>query len=632
MKPEIYLQLAKAVKAYEAYSVRLVNKVSLPFNFVGIVAACLWYSQAYRNLSAAERMKDFESSSFISMFNLDLQRPLLGFQIFFLSSISLTILHWLSVRLCIRLYSYSIAFSECPYLYACDLLSRAGGGIGFGSKERSTIFSKTENHLSNKDTRVAKFLRQSDGFFRQILLSEKRTRSLQRSLVEFKKVNRSDQLNYGPANYYIAIIYIYGFKSNDQVCIREHLEIAVEQKTPMAAFELAFLLLDDDAIKEREHILSLFAETIQDNLDVFVKDIARHESALLLKTQGSLVDLKMALVHLDGILDTRMGTLPMKRQGSHVSLQALSMSGESGVRQAAFDLRIEISDLFEAARHAEAEMNIQRARQEESRQMISFLSHTLISATTGLSNTVRRIAINMISAGGASSLQADAERLAAQVVRMSRVESLVEVFKLYTSDPDTLRLGWSHDSGGEATVLQVAAMAIQQSLLRFYFSPDHESDFERLLPDVEYSTASREFIQDVLALEMTHPNSILKFIDWMRLRLPFLKFTFEGAESIHIGRGGARDVVIFSLVSEFLMNALKYAARNEPITLSLAIKGEFLEVASSNVLNPNAAPPLHSGKSGLTFIRHVCKLLDARFEEPVMRESIFSIGVMLPIK
>jgi hypothetical protein len=279
---------------------------------------------------------------------------------------------------------------------------------------------------------------------------------------------------------------------------------------------------------------------------------------------------------------------------------------------------------------------MERARQEESRQMISFLSHTLTSATTGLSSSVRKIASKLAMSQVSGSYPAEAvrlaEKLAAQVSRMSRVESLVEVFKLYTADPNTLREGWARDSGGGVTVLQVAAMAIQQALLRFYFASEHESDFSRLMSGVEYSTAAQEFMQDVLALDMKEQNNALRFTEWMRLRLPFLSLDYEGAESVHIGQGGARDIVIYSLVSEFLGNALKYAAAGEPITLKIGIQGEFLEIACSNVMNPMATQSIHSGKSGLTFVRHVCHLIDAKFEEPVTRENVFIIGVRLPIQ
>jgi TPR repeat protein len=278
------------------------------------------------------------------------------------------------------------------------------------------------------------------------------------------------------------------------------------------------------------------------------------------------------------------------------------------------------------------EQEVSEAREDERRQLISFLSHTLTSATAGGSKTVRKIASKLAIAQANVDLPDVAQRLAAQVSRMARVESLVEVFKLYTSDDKALREGWNRDTGGEFSVLQVCAMAVQQALLRFYFSSEHEADFARLMPEADYATVAQEFMTDALALDMSTPEQARKFIGWAEQRLPFLRMSFAGAESAHLAQGGARDIVIFALTGEFLGNALKYAAAGQAITLDICVKPPGLEIVCRNAMKAAAVAPIHGGKTGLTFIRRVCTLINAEFDEPAVNDNVFILRALLPIK
>jgi hypothetical protein len=292
----------------------------------------------------------------------------------------------------------------------------------------------------------------------------------------------------------------------------------------------------------------------------------------------------------------------------------------------------QIESQQKAQQDARQERELQRALEDERRQMISFLSHTLTSATAGGSNTVRKIASKLASAQANVDLPDVAQRLAAQVSRMARVESLVEVFKLYTSDDKALREGWDRDTGGEFSVLQVCAMAVQQALLRFYFSSEHEVDFSRLMPEANYATVAQEFMTDALALDMSTPDQARQFIDWAEQRLPFLRMSFVGAESAHLAQGGARDIVIFALTGEFLGNALKYAAAGQAITLDISVKPPGLEIVCRNAMKVAAVAPIHGGKTGLTFIRRVCTLINAEFDEPAVKDNVFILRALLPIQ
>ena len=627
MKSTIFYELADLTIVFAVYMREFFNKVLNAVFFIGLIYSIWFYADKYGSLPVSERLSYYENGSALQFFTLDDSRPYFAMQITTIILFLIKILH-ISLMLTVpRLRTFFLSLSDHPYLYALSLYHKSGTGVEYGYKPFTSIFELLEAMSIKDDVKIYKKI---NNLHRRLFRGKRRGKLLEKTIIEFKKVESSD-MRYAESKYFIALILLRGLNSNDIISIRNNLEIAANHRVPNAKFELGLLLVSNDGIEDRKLALSLFDKAIKETSDKIIEFRARIESAKILKLLGSTADLTHALIHLNYIIESPREAITVKSPLSIFGLRDSNFNTDN-FHVEAIKLRRDFQDLLDVNMRADAELNLQRARLEESRQMISFLSHTLTSATTGLTKTVRKIASNLANEHEGGNISAHAERLAVQVSRMSRVESLVEVFKLYTSEPSALRTGWSNDSCSGVTVLQVAAMAIQQALLRFYFSSEHETDFTRLMPEVKYSTAANEFTQDVLALDMTDPISATRFIEWMRLRLPFISFTYEGAESVQIGQGGARDIVIFALVSEFLGNALKYAASGELISLEIGVQSEFLEIAIRNVMHPAATPHIYSGKSGLTFVRHVCSLIDAKFEENVAQENIFTLRVLLPLK
>lgn len=289
-------------------------------------------------------------------------------------------------------------------------------------------------------------------------------------------------------------------------------------------------------------------------------------------------------------------------------------------------------DMRDAEEKAARQREIERAREEEQRDMLSFLSHTLINATTGGADEVREIAGRLARLQATVDLSDEAARLAAETSRMAMVEGLVNVFKQYASDPKALSQMWAQDEGGKFSVLQVAALAIRQSLLRFYFSTVHENDFQRLMPRADYASLAHEFMADVAVLDMNLVDDVQRLLQWIQARLPFLQLDMEGLASMQLKQGGARAIVVFSLVGEFLANALKYAAANSPIMLTVVAESDGLRIACSNTLVSGLPPPVLGGRTGLAFVRKVCELIGAKFDEPAVANDSFILNVLLPIK
>lgn len=287
-------------------------------------------------------------------------------------------------------------------------------------------------------------------------------------------------------------------------------------------------------------------------------------------------------------------------------------------------------DFLRYAERLGAEEKLRQALDAERRQMLSFLSHTLTNAMAGTAGTLQQIAGDLARAGGATDTAPFAYRLAPQATSVAMVESLVQVFKLYTADPQALRQMWARDEGGRGSAVGIAALAIRQALLRFYFASGFESAFERLMPDGDWGQTSRTFMADIVSLDMAHRNDVDSLLQWVDRSLAFLQIAFVDVDRIHLTSGGPKAILIFALVGELLGNALKYSSGRMPISLTLKNTGRGLEIACTNAVNPKAPMP-SGGKTGLTFIRLVCDLVGARYDQ-ALSEGVFSFAVTLPIE
>lgn len=290
--------------------------------------------------------------------------------------------------------------------------------------------------------------------------------------------------------------------------------------------------------------------------------------------------------------------------------------------------------IWERTRPLVANRRAERAVEEDRIQTISFLSHTLVNATTGGAHEVLEITAKLARMKTTVDLTSETARLAAETSRMAMVESIVTVFKQYTARPEALTEMWAQDTGGSFSILQVVALSMRQALLRFYFAPDHEQDFQRLLPDTEYSSVAQEFLTDVAILDINRLADVYRFFEWLRMRLPFLRLDLDSAEleALHLHQGGTRAIVIFSLIGEFLANALKYTTQGGSILLSVRPSPNGLAISSSNTLDQKKPAPVLGGQSGLDFVRRVCKLISADFKTPTVLQGNFSLGATLPIQ
>lgn len=281
---------------------------------------------------------------------------------------------------------------------------------------------------------------------------------------------------------------------------------------------------------------------------------------------------------------------------------------------------------------ADAEMRAKKSEIESAKKdMLSFLSHTLTNSFSGTLRTLIAVAGMVENARTDPDLPSPSERLLGLAANFTLTDRLIESFKLYASDPHALRNAWLNEKKGDEYIAKAIAQAVRQALVRFFFHTSHAGDLERLWPNVDETIPIQLFIQHALAFDLERKEGADSFLLWVGNNIPFLKLDLRNIDSARCARGGTRHVVVFSLISELLVNALKYSSEGEPIHLRVTHSEAMLEIECRNAVNERSRLSIRGGRKGMSFMRNICGLVGATFDQPEDNDSHYRVRTVLPM-
>jgi len=274
----------------------------------------------------------------------------------------------------------------------------------------------------------------------------------------------------------------------------------------------------------------------------------------------------------------------------------------------------------------------ERARAEAQKEMLAFLAHTLTNSLAGSADVLRRIAksLTVPTADDYAMRRRATERLVGLMTSFSITESLVSSFKLYATDPQSLKAAWEKDIDGEVPLKRLIALSMRQSLCRLFFTAEHARDFARLMPGRDHREVSNTFIENALSFDLDDNEQAEQFFSWVRSELPFITLHVTDNEKLCVTRDGSKYVLIFSLISELFTNALKYSRAESEITLCCHVVEGNLTICSKNLVSGQLNPQ-KIGNKGLQFIEAICTLIGGVFSEPKIQNDEFSISASVPI-
>lgn len=254
-----------------------------------------------------------------------------------------------------------------------------------------------------------------------------------------------------------------------------------------------------------------------------------------------------------------------------------------------------------------------KALHEKEKEMLSFFTHTLRNALTTAPESLRQ-AIHLL---GGEVYEKDTKhyqainKIAALFSTLSLTDCLIDTFKQSISDPQEFRQSWQNDHTGEATPKWVIASALRQALNRIIFFPD-TTELRKLLnnPETALIKATRKsFIEEVLPLNVDS-HGVEVFYGWTLAHIPAVEVSIADSDTLNFGVNQTRFSLLFAIMSELILNALKYWDGENCIQISwqLAEQGNYVFSVKNHCL-ANASSNLAGTHKGLAFIKRLVELL-----------------------
>ena len=261
----------------------------------------------------------------------------------------------------------------------------------------------------------------------------------------------------------------------------------------------------------------------------------------------------------------------------------------------------------------ERELAERRAREETQQDMLSYLSHTLTNTLAGGPAAARQ-ALRLLE--GEVHEHKAIQNIAAMLTTFLFAQQLLQTFKQYIADPEALRRNWQADREGDATMRQVLALSVRQSLSQLILSSNHLSSLQRLLPSWEEDAVNelqKSFIDEMIPAEADAAGSDT-ILEWVRERFGMLRVSIDPAAELYFKSNSTRFTFFYSSFSELALNALKYSDGSEPIKIVWQKSEGHYALSVENTWTEDSLRSSEGSGRGHLFLFRMAELLGARFE------------------
>ncbi|MCC5816726.1 MAG: hypothetical protein JJT78_18395, partial [Leptospira sp.] len=255
-------------------------------------------------------------------------------------------------------------------------------------------------------------------------------------------------------------------------------------------------------------------------------------------------------------------------------------------------------------------LNREREREMEIKNNhLAFLSHTLRNSLAGASGTLERIidmGVDLQKEGGINnpmffSLIQDLNKL--NLTHRS-MDALLDIFKLFTKDRDRFRVEWEREESGQITPEILIIQAIRNVLYRVLFHDGYNKIFKRINTDMNKKSLQIEFLEEIFKEDIRLKNA-QKVLSKIIKLFPIINIEIND-EVTSWKEYGLKYNVLSSLISEVILNALKYSDYREPIHIKWIRMDRSIHFSVKNSFNKEYIDSENS-QTGLKFVRDLIR-------------------------
>lgn len=271
-------------------------------------------------------------------------------------------------------------------------------------------------------------------------------------------------------------------------------------------------------------------------------------------------------------------------------------------------------------REFQHQAEVERAKEQTQRDMLSYLTHTLNNTFAGRPEAARQ-AMRIL---GSELYENNAgytaiNNIASMMSTFLFAQQLVSTFKIYVADPEALRKNWETDREGDASITTALAMSVRQTLSQIVFSSNQLSTLNRLLLNKggdAIKNARKSFMDEMIPLDVSAANAHRVF-DWVRDHIGIMHITIDPAAELHFHSNSTRFTFFFSGFSELVFNALKYSDAAQPIEITWEKSGGAYVFRCENAWSEDSISRRQGSDKGLLFLDRLTRMLRASLEKRI---------------
>ena len=272
-----------------------------------------------------------------------------------------------------------------------------------------------------------------------------------------------------------------------------------------------------------------------------------------------------------------------------------------------------LNDLRIAEERAKVDYERMNAVAEERSRNLSALAHTLHNAL-GTGPEIVRTAIRNLSVRKVDLTPLETKAvndLASLYTTFEFVERLIQSFKLRVANPAKLSADMMAEHPDLPSMGDLVAHGLHQVIARTLFKGNAHSRFH--LAGSQDEKKLKALLADFRRQMLLDENFIdgQKLAEWANSHLPGLRVSFSANVFCPPLRNHTQHALIFTVVSELLLNAVQHSGTSSPIEVLLVAEGPAVRLTIRNAFAGSAGKEsIKIGSGGLSFIEELVDSLD----------------------
>ncbi len=257
-------------------------------------------------------------------------------------------------------------------------------------------------------------------------------------------------------------------------------------------------------------------------------------------------------------------------------------------------------------------IEIQKARIDEQKKILSYLTHTLRNTLSAGPQLAKTITENLKDIFGDQytknpKVEKTINRASSLLTTFNYVDNLIETFKLFSGNKTEISKKWNRENEEDINIEVLIGKTLIQVVSKILFYNSYMSERYKLFKKVNIKQIKESFL-DLILIEINSESEVEIVFNWFKENCQKFEINLNNV-SYKLKNDGLRFGILFSILSELIFNSIIYFDDNGIIEISLNENNGNLEFQCKNHFDESNHDSKGTNK-GFSFIKYIVNYLD----------------------